>query len=359
MRPTSAREAAGLRPARPVPCRPMPVRLVAAVVAVAMTAVLGLLAWPQVLSLQREAVAAQAVSFRGATVVAAVGVAVVLTALGHVLHRSRRIVGAFALLLVLYAAGVGGVLLVRGIGAPDLPRAGEYDVTVLSWNTLGDSVPAAEVARLAAADGADVVALPETTRQRARQVAALLADRGLRFRVFSRDQQEGVPARSTALLVSRDLGAYRQVLDVGDTTGVPSVVVQPSGGQNGPRIVAVHTLAPYRLDPAGWRRDLAWVAARCTGGNVLLAGDFNATLDHFSGLGSGTGQLGPCRDGALATRNAAVGTWPTSMPALIGTPIDHVLSTANWRFTGFRVLSDEDSAGSDHRPVLSRLAPAG
>src|SRR5205085_12682675 len=61
-----------------------------------------------------------------------------------------------------------------------------------------------------------------------------------------------------------------------------------------------------------------------------------------------------CRDGALATRNAAVGTWPTSMPALIGTPIDHVLATPNWTFTGFRVLSDDDSAGSDHRPVLDR-----
>lgn len=357
--PPGAREAGRARPRRHVPCPTMPIRLAAAALAVVLTAVLGLLAWPQLLGLQREAVAAQAVSFRGATVLAAAGAAVVLTALGHVLHGARRVLGVFALLMVLYAAGVAGVLLVRGVGAPDLPRAGRYDVTVLSWNTLGDSVPAAELARVAEADGADVIALPETTRSRARQVAALLEERGLDYRVFSRDQQEGVPARSTSLLVSRELGAYRQVTALGDTTGVPSVVVEPSGGQNGPRIVAVHTLAPYRLDPAGWRGDLRWVAARCTGGNVLLAGDFNATLDHFSGLGSTGAQLGACRDGALATRNGAVGTWPTSMPALIGTPIDHVLATPNWRFTGFRVLTDEDSAGSDHRPVLTRLAPAG
>jgi endonuclease/exonuclease/phosphatase (EEP) superfamily protein YafD len=62
---------------------------------------------------------------------------------------------------------------------------------------------------------------------------------------------------------------------------------------------------------------------------------------------------------AAATGNAAVGTWPTSVPALVGAPIDHVLATPNWTPTGFRVLAGEDAAGSDHRPVLARLAPAG
>ena len=337
----------------------MPLRLAAAALIVVLTACLGVLAWPQALDLQRAAGAAQAVSFRGATVLVALGVAVVLTALGHVLSGLRRLAGVVALVLVVYAVGVTGVLLVRGIGAPDLPRAGANDLTVLSWNTLGDSVPADTVARVAAADGADVIALPETTRDRARQVARLLAEQGMEFRVFSKDQQPGIPARSTSLLVTRDLGAYEQVRSAGDTTGVPSVVVQPSGGQNGPRIVAVHTLAPYRPDPAGWRADLAWVGDRCDDGNVLLAGDFNATLDHFAGLGTGSAQLGACRDGALATRNGAVGTWPTSLPSLVGTPIDHVLATPNWRFSGFRVLGDEDSAGSDHRPVIARISPAG
>src|SRR5207245_2790152 len=89
-----------------------------------------------------------------------------------------------------------------------------------------------------------------------------------------------------------------------------------------------HGSQPARDD---WRAGLAWAAARCSERNVLMAGDFNATLDHFAGLGTGSGTLRTCRDGALATRNAAVGTWPTSMPALIGTPIDHVLATPNWR----------------------------
>jgi endonuclease/exonuclease/phosphatase (EEP) superfamily protein YafD len=345
-------------------------RLVAILLVVVLAAVLTLVAWPELLGLQRAPVLALAVSFRGAAVVATVVVAVVLTAIGLVLHGLRRLLGVLALLLVAFAVVVSGVQLARGIGAPDLPVAQQYDVTVLSWNTLGDSVPAPVIARVAQENKATVVTLPETTAGRARQVAALLAAGGVRFQVFSSSQQAGIPSRSTSLLVADSLGDYRKVSGLGDTHSVPSIVVDPSAGQNAPRIVAVHTLAPYSPDPVDWRADLRWAAARCSERNVLMAGDFNATVDHFAGLGTastqhgaglgtGAGQLRTCRDGALATGNAAVGSWPTSMPALIGTPIDHVLATPNWRFTGFRVLSDEDSAGSDHRPVLARLRPAG
>ena len=334
-------------------------RILATLLVVAVAAVLALVAWPELLGLQRAPFFALAVSFRGGAVVAAVVVAVLLTAFGLVLHGPQRLLGALALVLLAFAVAVGGVQLTRGVGAPDVPVAQRYDVTVLSWNTLGDSVPAQVIARAARENRATVVTLPETTEDRARQVARLLADDGADYRVFSSSQQTGIPARSTSLLVATSLGDYRRVTGIGDTHDVPSLVVDPAGGQNAPRIVAVHTLAPYALDPVGWRADLAWAAARCSERNVLMAGDFNATLDHFSGLGRSGGQLAACRDGAQATRNAAVGTWPTSMPALIGTPIDHVLATPNWRFTGFRVLSDEDSAGSDHRPVLARLRPAG
>ena len=59
------------------------------------------------------------------------------------------------------------------------------------------------------------------------------------------------------------------------------------------------------------------------------------------------------------TDNAAVGTWPTMLPALIGAPIDHVLATPNWRVSGMRVIASHDGYGSDHRPILVQLSPAG
>jgi endonuclease/exonuclease/phosphatase family metal-dependent hydrolase len=94
-----------------------------------------------------------------------------------------------------------------------------------------------------------------------------------------------------------------------------------------------------------------------------MAGDFNSTLDHYAGLTAksarGDGDLGACHDGARAEKSAAVGTWPTSLPTSLGAPIDHVMASDEWAFTGFRVIGTEDGAGSDHRPVVAQLRPMG
>jgi endonuclease/exonuclease/phosphatase (EEP) superfamily protein YafD len=55
---------------------------------------------------------------------------------------------------------------------------------------------------------------------------------------------------------------------------------------------------------------------------------------------------------------AAVGTWPTLLPPLLGAPIDPVLATPAWQPIGFRVIESADGAGSDHRPVVAQLRPA-
>jgi endonuclease/exonuclease/phosphatase (EEP) superfamily protein YafD len=112
-----------------------------------------------------------------------------------------------------------------------------------------------------------------------------------------------------------------------------------------------------------WRSDLAWIAGLCTSGDVIMAGDFNATVDNMSGLGTdlprGIGVLGTCRDAALEAGRAGLGTWPTSMPAILGAPIDHVLAGGDWETSSFRVIESLDTSGSDHRPVVATLRPAG
>ena len=77
-----------------------------------------------------------------------------------------------------------------------------------------------------------------------------------------------------------------------------------------------------------WRDDLQWLADQCADDNVIMAGDFNATIDHMAELGVDGGTLGRCRDGAVATGNGGVGTWPTQIPALAGAPIDHVMASS-------------------------------
>ena len=332
----------------------------AVVVGLAVVAILGVLAWPQAVGLERADLVAQVVALRGAEVVAATAIGVLLVAIGLIAHHARLLFGTLAVALFAFALAVTGIMLARGVGSPDVPAAGRNDLTVLSWNTLGDSVPASEIARVALASSADVVALPETTATTAQEVATIMGGRGRRMVAHTIALDHVARARSTSLLISRDLGSYRVRRSSGDTGVVPSVVAEPSGGQRSPVLVAVHAVAPAGDELETWRSDLRWIAARCTGGNVVLAGDFNATLDHLTGLGTGrSGTVGACRDVAAATGNAAVGTWPTNVPALVGAPIDHVLATPNWRATGFRVLAGEDAAGSDHRPVLARLAPAG
>ena len=72
-----------------------------------------------------------------------------------------------------------------------------------------------------------------------------------------------------------------------------------------------------------WRRgrlhgqlaqDLQWLADQCADDDVILAGDFNATVDHMGGLGVDGGDLGRCHDAAVATGNGSVGTWSSAIP---------------------------------------------
>jgi endonuclease/exonuclease/phosphatase (EEP) superfamily protein YafD len=119
--------------------------------------------------------------------------------------------------------------------------------------------------------------------------------------------------------------------------------------------VAVHAVAPIRWELRNWRSDLDWLAEQCTGDDVIMAGDFNATVDHFAGRGVDGGDLGRCADAAATGGAGGLGTWPTGVPPLLGSPIDHVMSTPSWSVAGFRVLEGFDDAGSDHRPVVATL----
>ena len=109
-----------------------------------------------------------------------------------------------------------------------------------------------------------------------------------------------------------------------------------------------------------WRDDLQWLADQCADANVIMAGDFNATLDHMSGLGVDGGTLGRCRrrghrDRQRRRRHLVE---PRSRPSL-GAPIDHVMASSHWKPTGSLVLRSMDGSGSDHRPLIVQLEPAG
>lgn len=331
-------------------------RFLASAVLIIVTAVLLVVAWPGLFGLQRAPIIAQLVSLRGAAVTAALVIVVVLILLLLVNRSFRRLGSGLALIVLVFGLINVAVLATRGIGNPSFTTKSTSDITALSWNTLGDAPGARTIANLALETRADIVTLPETTRAAADEVAALMSAGGHPMTVHSIAFDQISKARSTSLLISTRLGDYRVDQTLGSTSTLPTIVARPSGG-SGPTIIAVHAVAPVPNELNHWRADLRWLSKVCAG-NTIMAGDFNATLDHMVGLGKSGKTLGDCTDAAASTGNAAVGTWPTSLPALIGTPIDHVMTTSNWRVTGMRVIQNEDTAGSDHRPIVAQLQHA-
>jgi endonuclease/exonuclease/phosphatase (EEP) superfamily protein YafD len=90
------------------------------------------------------------------------------------------------------------------------------------------------------------------------------------------------------------------------------------------------------------------------GGLRILAGDFNATLDHDELrrlIGRGY------RDAAEQAGSGLRMTWPTDkspLPAMVA--IDHVLADRRIRVAGARTVA---IPGSDHRGVLADLVLPG
>lgn len=162
---------------------------------------------------------------------------------------------------------------------------------------------------------------------------------------------EGIP---TSILISRTLGTYRLDAEAGSTVGLPSGVWKPVDG-SGPILVAAHPVPPFPGVMDRWGLGLAWIADRCLDPDVVVAGDLNSTVDHFSGLGTEGGVIGGCRDAAAEADSAAAGTWPVRLPVALAAPIDHVLVGSEWHVRGFAVLTDFDDAGSDHRPIVATM----
>lgn len=321
--------------------------------------------FPAFFRLERTFPFAQIVAARGS--VALVFVVIALVALLFSLARPLRgFAASIAVIAMLAAASNGTVAATRGLGSDALPPQTENSLRVMTWNTAGEATSAETIAETAVAMGADIVSLPETAESVGERVAVAMRELGNPMWVhhvnFNAEIDNGPQAWETTILISPTLGAYSVIESsengTSNTGTVPSVVAMPVDG-DGPIVVAVHAVAPRPADMASWQSDLQWVADQCSTDDVILTGDFNATVDHMAGYGVDGGLMGRCTDAATATGNGAVGTWPTDLPALAGAPIDHVMASRGWVASGSVVLRSLDDSGSDHRPLIVQLEPAG
>lgn len=333
------------------------------IIAVLGTGVSFVLLWPQAVGLHDQWVVAQVIAMRGWLAVGGTGLAL---GAGTLAAAARKRSGwrTFTVLVALAGLAIGtgntGILLVRGVAVGNTTAAtGPNSVTVLSWNTRGDAPDVSNIVALATQQNADVITLPETTEAYGEQIAVGLRAIGRPMWVYSIAFDHYAKARSTTLLIRTTLGRYTIHSESwrgppANTNTLPTVVADPVSG-DGPRIIAVHAVAPVRWELRNWRSDLDWLGKQCAGPNVIMAGDFNSTLDQWAGRGQQGGDIGACHDAASAASQAGIGTWPTNLPPWFGTPIDHVTATAQWRTTRFVVIQNQDDAGSDHRPVVATL----
>ena len=228
----------------------------------------------------------------------------------------------------------------------------------MTWNTLGNATGADSIAQTAVAMEADIISLPETAAGVGEEVAVIMRDLGrpmwVHHEAYNEDVVDGPQAWQTTLLISPDLGDY-SVIEASDsgTTMLPSAIAMPTNG-DGPIVVAAHAVAPQPQYMDAWRSDLRWLADQCVEGNVIMAGDFNATLDHMSGLGEGDGDLGWCRDAAAENRQRRRGNVADVDPG--GARLPHRPRARLERVGGQRIHRRDEPRRRGQRPPPARRA---
>ncbi|MGQ0837135.1 endonuclease/exonuclease/phosphatase family protein [Actinokineospora sp.] len=268
------------------------------------------------------------------------GFGVVVALLALVLRR--RLLALIALVLALSL----GVLLVPrylddGEPAPDGQR-----VRVMSANLFLGRADAATVVRFVRDARVDVLVLQELTPKAVAALdAAGLADL-LPYRVLRAE-----PGASGGGILARV--PLRQIVLVQRESSFqqPGAVLDLSGPTD-LEIVSVHTVPPVSSEYSRqqWQAELAALPSTDSSGRPrVLAGDFNATLDHRA--------LNAVLDRGYfdGAELAGEGMRPTWSQYPFGPPvtIDHILVD---RRVGVPMAAVYDLPGSDHNAVLAELA---
>lgn len=297
---------------------------------------------PDLLGLDGRSPFAQLVAFRPTLLAGLLVLAVGATVAAGVRKRGWTLAVG---LLAVTAVGTAMVAprALAGVTVPDPDAPARPALTVLSFNTYEGKADVDALAALIRETKPDLIALPESAGRFRDKLAPLVPD----YR-FSPSQERGPDVEGVTAAVRTNLGDV--AVQVDRSTEVPSVMVS-GGGLGTLRFVAVHAVAPTPGAVSQWRSDLASVGRWCAGpqsGPVIVAGDFNSTLDHSEFRSATTA----CTDSAAYSGEGLVGTWPSSSPRWLGTQIDHVLVRGG---VAPESVSVRDIPGSDHRAVLARL----
>ncbi|UQS27614.1 endonuclease/exonuclease/phosphatase family protein [Amycolatopsis thermalba] len=242
--------------------------------------------------------------------------------------------------VLVLALGLGGVVVPRAFSSAQ-PQVHGRTLHVMSSNMYYGEADPQTLVRLVRENQVDVLNLLELTPQGVTALEAAGLFELLPYRVLE-------PARRGAGSGLLSRYPVTQLSLAG-----PSIFAQPSarvdlGGGVSVEVVAVHPTAPV-ADAGAWKSEIAGLPHPDPDGPVrILAGDFNATLDH-----------GTLRD-LIATGYTDAGdamgegftsTWPSKLfPPPV--TIDHVLVDQRAAVTAYRVFP---MPNSDHKAVFASI----
>ncbi|MCP2250887.1 endonuclease/exonuclease/phosphatase family protein [Lentzea aerocolonigenes] len=262
------------------------------------------------------------------------------------------LVGLFALLRRRWAVGLTMTLVAVVMVANVAPRAFSdsrpngvgQPVRVMTSNLLVGMADAEAIVREVRARKIDILALQELTPEMVRDLERAGLDQVLPNRVFLDEPGgSGSGIASKYPLTQRNLTPPGTLQQAGAVVDLPGKDIE---------VVSVHPLPPVvTAGPEAWQRELAGLPSPdSTGAIRVLAGDFNATLDHVGitrllnkGYVDAADQVGK---GLIHTWPSNSGIWPPPVT------IDHVLVDQRCPVDTTDVF---DVPGSDHRAVVTQF----
>ncbi|MEV0195335.1 endonuclease/exonuclease/phosphatase family protein [Nonomuraea sp. NPDC050691] len=243
------------------------------------------------------------------------------------------------------------LIATTALGASVLPRAlGTADATpgrplrVLTLNMLFGRADPAAVMELVHRLDPDVLNTQELTPGAVEELDAM----GLKTLMPHRVLQAEWSATGSGLFCKHPLVALPELApSVGHH--MPAARIALPGGK-AIEFVDVHPFPPLGRQAAEWSQSLGQLPPASKDAVRVLAGDFNASLDHAAMRGVLSRGY---KDAADQVGAGLVPTWPANkkVPPII--TIDHVLVD---RRVGVREVSVHTVPGTDHRAVFAELA---
>lgn len=257
------------------------------------------------------------------------------------LFRKRWVIGLTMTLV--------GIILVANVAprafSDSRPNGVGLQVRLMASNLLVGIADAQAVVREVRERKIDILALQELTPDMVKDLERAGLNRLLPNRVFLAE-----PGGSGSGIASRFPLTARQLTPPGTLQQAGAWVDVP--GAKDIEVVSVHPLPPVVTEgPEAWQRELAGLPSPdSTDAIRVLAGDFNATLDHVGmtrllnkGYVDAADQVGK---GLIHTWPSNGGIWPPPVT------IDHVLVDPRCPVDSVDVF---DVPGSDHRAVVAQF----